>query len=362
MDPSDAEQAAMQSLGDIAEWLTLTNPALESLLLHLGATLVTHPRVLAALDWPTYKSYMDTWQTNSGMPSATLLGQAGLMWRTARLVCGQPTSQRDSLAPDVPLSAPAPAVSEPKEPTVKLSLIADQMQEVEVPVMTSAAILQCYETYKSRMGAYPHADEELTAEQLSCLAKLFNSSKVPYVDFSLWGPHGYRMQKKAKMRGVRLGPEGQIISVEILGPRTFEEWSSCFSIFKTGCIMLSQITPARLENYRDFVKRKHQYYGATSWPLLYQAEVRARMEEAERLRREGAIEHEEARNAWGVHAFSPKYPWEWVYAQLPRADRFWKEQFDDPAMLIITQTASLSSMLGGDAPIERTLGPIGNKR
>eukprot|EP00971_Amphidinium_carterae_P136564 2705629-Amphidinium_carterae.1 len=87
---------------------------------------------------------------------------------------------------EVPLSAPAPVVSQPTEPTEKLSLIADQMQEVEVPVMTSVAILQCYEAYKSRMGAYPHADKELTAEQICCLAKLFNRSKVPYVHFSLW--------------------------------------------------------------------------------------------------------------------------------------------------------------------------------
>eukprot|EP00971_Amphidinium_carterae_P178578 3542782-Amphidinium_carterae.1 len=71
------------------------------------------------------------------------LGQAGLMWRTSRLVC-------------------ALVVSEPVEPTAKLSLIADQIQEVEVPVLTSAAILQCYEACESRMGAYPHADEELT--------------------------------------------------------------------------------------------------------------------------------------------------------------------------------------------------------
>eukprot|EP00971_Amphidinium_carterae_P253272 5028335-Amphidinium_carterae.2 len=45
--------------------------------------------------------------------------------------------------------------------------------------------------------------------------------------------------------------------------------------------MLSQITPARLENYHDFIKRKQQHYKTTSWPLLYQGDVRARTEKVE---------------------------------------------------------------------------------
>eukprot|EP00971_Amphidinium_carterae_P241674 4798542-Amphidinium_carterae.1 len=83
------------------------------------------------------------------------------------------------------------------------------------------------------MGAYPQPDEELMAEQLSCLSKIFSTGRVPYVDFSLFGPFGHRIVLREKLRGVRLGPDGAITKDALHGPKTISDWHLCYGIFKT---------------------------------------------------------------------------------------------------------------------------------
>eukprot|EP00971_Amphidinium_carterae_P172775 3425055-Amphidinium_carterae.1 len=94
-----------------------------------------------------------------------------------------------------------------------------------------------------------------------------------------------------------------------MGPSTVEDWLSCYAVFRTAAIMLDLISPARLDAYKDFVVRQARTYGVLSWPILYQSEVRARLELAERLRREGQYQATSSER----HPFSAAHPWEWVY-------------------------------------------------
>eukprot|EP00971_Amphidinium_carterae_P114950 2276996-Amphidinium_carterae.1 len=90
------------------------------------------------------------------------------------------------------------------------------------------------------------------------------------------GPFGHRIQKKAKLHGVRISNDGRITQVELLGPKTAADWASCFAVFRTGAIMLDIISPSRLDGDRDIVVlRQARHYGELVWPLLYQREVRA---------------------------------------------------------------------------------------
>ena len=75
--------------------------------------------------------------------------------------------------------------------------------------------------------------------------------------------------------------------VEINGPADFEAWRESYSVFRPGCIMFGQISPARLDSYEHHIRSYHERYGRGCWALLYQADVRARLELAERLRRQG---------------------------------------------------------------------------
>eukprot|EP00959_Pyramimonas_sp_CCMP1952_P339911 7118774-Pyramimonas_sp.AAC.1 len=95
---------------------------------------------------------------------------------------------------------------------------------------------------------------------------------------AVWGPHHHRIQKKIRLRGVKIAPTGEVTSIELTGPADFEDWRACYAVFKVGCIMFEQITPARLDAYEKHLRGFHERYGRQCWALIYQADVRARLE------------------------------------------------------------------------------------
>ena len=58
--------------------------------------------------------------------------------------------------------------------------------------------------------------------------------------------------------------------------------------------MLDQISTSCLDNYEKKIRRYHERYGRSCWPVIYQADVRARLEQAKRLGRKGHDAHEKA--------------------------------------------------------------------
>ena len=58
-------------------------------------------------------------------------------------------------------------------------------------------------------------------------------------------------------------------------------------VFRTGAIMFDQITPAKLDSYEKLSRRYSERYGRECCPLIYQADVRSRPEQMERIRRRG---------------------------------------------------------------------------
>ena len=48
--------------------------------------------------------------------------------------------------------------------------------------------------------------------------------------------------------------------------------------------------------------------------------------------------------------------WEHVWSRAVHSDRFWAKQFTEPAMLVLSHSAALQSMVGGDASIGGTAG------
>eukprot|EP00971_Amphidinium_carterae_P044686 879053-Amphidinium_carterae.1 len=53
---------------------------------------------------------------------------------------------------------------------------------------------------------------------------------------------------------------------------------------------LNVVSPSRLDGCKDFVMRQARHYGDLVWPILYQSDVRARLELVERIRRDAAFE------------------------------------------------------------------------
>ena len=53
-----------------------------------------------------------------------------------------------------------------------------------------------YGDYKAKFGAHPAPDTDPTADQISGLKQLVATGALPYVDFSVWTPHGLRHLRK----------------------------------------------------------------------------------------------------------------------------------------------------------------------
>eukprot|EP00969_Alexandrium_andersonii_P119424 5279961-Alexandrium_andersonii.AAC.1 len=71
---------------------------------------------------------------------------------------------------------------------------------------------------------------EPTPDQLSAVSQLIESGAPPYVDFSLFGPHGRRLLKKLMFTAFTyLQDSGTYQPQELPGPPSFEAWWKCWT-------------------------------------------------------------------------------------------------------------------------------------
>eukprot|EP00435_Cladocopium_sp_Y103_P032345 s490_g8.t1 len=363
MDPDPTTAAGLINLDLVAQWAELegtrdnVNTPRGSLFRLMGFHGAEHPRFLGIRSAADVDALLATWTITpaaaagaprppASPPTFAQLGQAGIFARTCRVLSG---TEASNVVPPPPVP-PAPSSSANRK--IKMAQVINQTDEDEIEPMSATQVHQAYATYKAKTGGFPPEDEELSAEQLATLSSLFKAGRTPYTDMSIWGPYQLRIQKKIKMRGVRLSPTGDITTVEMVGPGDYESWRACYLIFRTGCIMLDQITTSSLDNYEKKIRKYHERYGRSCWPLLYQADVRARLEQSERLRRRGHEAMEKAVQAGHQHEYDSDKPWEWVWNALVNDSEFWHREVEEPCILLLARTASLGQLMGDDAPVE----------
>ena len=62
-------------------------------------------------------------------------------------------------------------------------------------------------------------------------------------------------------------------------------------------------------------------------------------------------------------AFNRSQPWDSVWVAAVGETSFWHSQFEEPAILILTDGGRLTDMVTGEAPIEYARhGPVGGQR
>ena len=164
------------------------------------------------------------------------------------------------------------------------------------------------------------------------------------MDFSLFGPYGRRALKKVALTAFTYQVEtGTWRRVEMPGPPDFDTWRKSWQVLKTTLLLLKAVTAERLEQHGEFIRNLSATYGEKSWYIVYQADVRFRSEEMERLRRAQQIKHDglsdEARKG---SPFDPDSRWDWVFGAT-RGDvgrDFWEEEVHRKALLYLTQLRS----------------------
>ena len=273
MEPTPQELETFKNAGDICDWADLPdvgeaadNPR-RTLLTALGATENTHVRLLAAIPASKWTDVLDKWKIGGAEPTAIHLASAGLVGTAARLAAGaEPTraerdKKQDTEAKAKVLEAEVArlqaAAAQPSQGQgsrlIKLATVIDQASDREIPPLGDDAVEKFYEVFRDRMGHNPRPEEDITPEQLAGLQALFESGAAPYVDLSIWGPFGHRIQRKLKLSGMVMGPVGVLQNLQFHGQRNVENWQAGIAVFRIGCVVLGDASLSTLESWAMLV-------------------------------------------------------------------------------------------------------------
>jgi len=336
MEPTAEQLQGMNTLGTIMNWVPLPAGALsDAFLAASGLTLASLPRLVAAIPLDEFDEFLTLTLGDVPVPlTPAQKSQIRLTGATCRLAAGLTITmeqQRATAAAEAAFAATAaatareaqlaaaasaPTAANTGERKIKISTILDQTSDAEAPALNEADVLSAFERYASRIGGTPPPDEEVTGDQLSALQSLVKARLVPYADFALFGPYGLRIRRKLVLSGLIISTDGILKQVELKGPPLLQDWIRCYRVLRTALIMLGEVTPGALDAYERQICRYHERYGPSIWVLLYQADVRMRLEHMERLRRIGQSK--------APADFDAAKPWEWVWQESLRDLAFWR--------------------------------------
>ena len=110
-------------------------------------------------------------------------------------------------------------------------------------------------------------------------------------------------------------------------------------------LLLQCVDSERLEHYGEFIRQLVEMYGPESWFLIYQADVRFRSEEMERICRNAQINLEsQTPEEITRTGYVSERPWDWVWgAALGDTGRaFWESEVHRPAVFFLARIKSRS--------------------
>ncbi len=179
---------------------------------------------------------------------------------------------------------------------------------------------------------------------------LVEADSAPYVDFAVWGSHGNRLMRKLKLHGQQFASDGTLIPTEVAGPPSHDQWLSSYLCLRTALISWQYVDLGRLDQYATMIGRYVSRYGTSAWLQIYQADVRMRSEQMERIRRRGDEEKAISEAAGGTHAMCSARPWDWVWAEAVGDLVFWRIELEEPAQLMLLRGSRSSPSSGQVAP------------
>ena len=226
----------------------------------------------------------------------------------------------------------SPAVSSPAR-KLKLSSILDPTLEAEVIMMEQSEVDRLYGEYKDKFGDHPAPDVDPSIDQLSALKQLLSTNALPYVDMSIWGPHGLRRLRRQVFTAMVLNSDGEWSKKEMAGPPDLQMWQKAFKTFRAAMLLLQAADAERLDSYADHIHELAQQFGPSAWSIVYTADCRMRSEYMDRVRRRLV---ESLR--WG---FTQASPWSAVFAGAIREHEYWLREVTTPATLLLASHKAL---------------------
>ena len=135
------------------------------------------------------------------------------------------------------------------------------------------------------------------------------------------------------------------------GPTNLGAWLQSYNVLMTVLVMIDAVDLGHLQKYRSHIERLAERYGPRVWSVIYQGDVRCRLEHMERLKRALKTEHDKVINAGGKSDYDEQRPWNQVWARATADETFWREEVIEPCMLIITRISSPNELVDGDAKV-----------
>eukprot|EP00435_Cladocopium_sp_Y103_P056506 s702_g19.t1 len=315
-----------------------------SFLQHLGLKPDTLPRVVGVFNDADLQAMLTAWKVPGIAPAPARLptlaesGMAKLFFRACQLVAGtgatleELRAKASSANATPPGAAPATAASSAQSRKIKLSSIISQVDDAEVAVAEEKEILKCYQ------------------------------SQPPYADFSVFGPFGHRMMRKIRLSGYTIERDGTLRTIELYGPNNLGAWLQSYNVLLTVLVMIDAVDLGHLQRYKSHIERMAERYGPKVWSVIYQADVRCRLEHMERLKRGLKAEHDTAVAAGKTTDYDAKRPWNLVWAKAVADETFWREEVNEPSMLILTKITTTTDMVEGDAKVGSSPAAASNQR
>jgi hypothetical protein len=220
----------------------------------------------------------------------------------------------------------------------KMSCIVDSTIDSEVLVLTRGVVEKLFSDYRNTRGEFPSPEIEPTEDQLSAVSQLINTGSAPYVDFAIFGPYGRRLLKKLTLTAYQYNsPDGSWKRQDLPGPPDFDSWWKSWLVLKCSFLLLDSVRPERLDRYGEHIRSLLTTYGTECWFIIYQADVRMRSEQFERIRRKLQIDFEAGSTQFG---YAPAKPWDGVFAAAAHDREFWDSEVREKAILYLTKTVS----------------------
>ena len=371
MDPTEDEQKQMDKLAAVFTWVGL--PAGEmndetklagSLARLLGATQDTKPVTLGVVSKGDYEAVISRWKVpetaGARPPTLAEIGAAKLVGHVCRLLAGagETLESLKKKAHTQQPSTAAPSISTAAARRIKLSSIVSQVDDTEILMADEKEVLKAFARYETVYGKgdRPPNGTEPTSEQLSAVKHLLDSNCCPYTDFSVFGPYGQRIYKKVKLSGYQIARDGPLTSVELHGPSNIAQWIGCYTVLQNILVMLDAVDLGHLLRYKSMIERYHDKYGEKVWSVIYQGDVRCRLENMPRIKRIAQAAYDKAVSAGNSSDYDPARPWNHVWLKAPEDLEFWRKEVVDPSFLILTKIANKDEILQGDATTNSSKG------
>ena len=347
-DPTVDELVAIVDLDTLFTWASVAGRLREAFLEALGGPL--NIRDIAGVPWDIFDTCVrrlaipiDGEDEVAGASPIQMSRLFSLRRATRRKVGLDPSEGTDRTPPAAPpadASSSALVLHKDTPRRVKLSSLVDGTIESELVPLDTTSIRDLFARYKATRGDFPHQDIEPSSDQLSAIHQLIKSNSAPYADFSIYGPHGRRTLRKLTFTSLLYNAvDGSYKRTELPGPPDFESWWKCWMVYRCALLLLDAVRTEPLELYGELIRTFVQQYGQQCWFLIYQADVRMRSEEFERIRRRASIDMEAMDTGDRVPDDLGK-PWNSVFLAAVRHREFWDAEIRDKAFLYLAKVHS----------------------